>query len=273
MKIDRPKGVECLRNTLTRPLGLEIELVNHHSLMDSVQSNQLNHCKWDWVRDGSVPDGQEMVLYPLVGDKYLSAMEELIPTILEYGAEVNSTCGLHVHVGADDLSMFEIRSLLLGYHRIQNDIYKLVDADRYDARYCRVYTTGQLVPLWNAKTEPTIKAALTQLLYAKPCDVNIVAVKREKYQAARYYGLNIHSWHLRGTIEWRHHQGTLDPSKLINWPLFCGWMTEILSSLNDQELVQLNSLADVTNGVFKRKFSTLAMPDPIAEWVKQTIRN
>lgn len=41
--------------------------------------------------------------------------------------------------------------------------------------------------------------------------------KKEKYDNTRYFGVNFHSLFFRGTIEVRHHTGTLNPRKILEW--------------------------------------------------------
>ena len=39
----------------------------------------------------------------------------------------------------------------------------------------------------------------------------------DKYNDARYCGLNIHSRYYHGSIEFRLHSGTLNKTKILNW--------------------------------------------------------
>ena len=47
--------------------------------------------------------------------------------------------------------------------------------------------------------------------------------------ASRYLNLNIHSWKYRGTLEYRLGAGTVDPTDIRMWPLFCLWLTEAVT--------------------------------------------
>jgi hypothetical protein len=48
----------------------------------------------------------------------------------------------------------------------------------------------------------------------------------EKYNDARYCGVNMHSRIIHGSIEFRHHSGTLDSKKIINWIEICQRIVE-----------------------------------------------
>jgi hypothetical protein len=39
----------------------------------------------------------------------------------------------------------------------------------------------------------------------------------EKYNDARYCGLNLHSRYFHGSLEFRLHSGTLNKTKIVNW--------------------------------------------------------
>ena len=50
---------------------------------------------------------------------------------------------------------------------------------------------------------------------------NLQAMKKEKYRDVRYYALNLHSYFLRGTVEFRHHGQSVDFYELSNWGMVC----------------------------------------------------
>ena len=41
------------------------------------------------------------------------------------------------------------------------------------------------------------------------------------YNSSRYHGLNLHSKFYHGTIEFRYHEGEVDPERIISWIEFC----------------------------------------------------
>lgn len=89
-----------------------------------------------------------------------------------------------------------------------------------------------------------------------------------RYTTCRYSALNLHSWFYRGTIEWRHHQSTLDFTSLVMWPLFCGWIVELASILTDNEALQITSLSSLVNLEWKRPLGgNRGLPEPIKNWL------
>jgi hypothetical protein len=42
-----------------------------------------------------------------------------------------------------------------------------------------------------------------------------------RYEGGRYHKLNLCAYLRHGTIEFRHHAGTVNPVKIVNWIAFC----------------------------------------------------
>lgn len=76
----------------------------------------------------------------------------------------------------------------------------------------------------------------------------IKANKRTPGQAegrgCRYAAMNLHAFFFQKTIEFRLKEGTLDPTELVMWPLFCGWIVESVTKLTDKEILGISGLMD-----------------------------
>jgi hypothetical protein len=268
------KPIDSLVNTLTRPLGLEIELAT----WGAIGNRRPQHFRYTIDHDGSVrPSGQEMVLQPLAGDQFIKAIFEFSQMCFDdTGVTVNDTCGLHVHVAAQDLSYWDLRRLLVLYLGYEREIYStLVDRLRADNAFCGLFPydfRSDAVPvLMKASTTNEIKSVLAKELYglALP-DPNThkaspwIDIRKDKYgrsvtarrRECRYWGLNLHSWFHRGTVEFRMHEGTLAQQELLCWPLFCGWFIHTAIAIPD---AQLKDWIDM---------STIRTKRPITELIK-----
>lgn len=250
-------------NRLNRPLGIEVEL----SEWGSMRAQSPMKFSYRVVGDGSVqPSGKEMVLDPLVGDGFVQGVLELGELLVLAGAEVNQTCGLHVHVGAADFGFFDLRRLLRMFALAENEIYQeLVDPSRMGNRYSRMLTPEQkaaIRALGTLDTAVNLKHAIIKLVYGDLRDyANAdnpkslarawVRAKADKYgntgtgHDSRYSGLNLVSWFHRGTIEFRMHQGTTATADLLHWPLFCGWFVELANSLTDRAVDKMAGVGDL----------------------------
>ena len=295
----KPVVGPTLVNTMPRAMGLEIELAEWNGLDQWRPGN----FSFRVVHDGSVrPSGNEMVTSPIGGDKFMASVFELGAKLVEHGSTVNDTCGLHVHVNASDLSYWDIRRLLLMYRVLEGEIYQyLVSPVRAGNRYCRMFDTERKslmdLGLPGLKTTGDIKKWLYQFLYKvkplgdAPKEIKndqlrnmaaasatefgagtLMGIKRDKYggghtaasREARYFGLNLHSWLHRGTVEFRMHEGTVEVQELLCWPLWCGWLVELATKLTDRDVAKLQSLLD---------FTQAHMPKFVGTWALNKIRH
>lgn len=67
----------------------------------------------------------------------------------------------------------------------------------------------------------------------------ITATKKEKYNKIRYNSLNLHSFFMRGTIEFRHKEGSVSYNEVTNWALICGQIVEAAAKLTEAQIKAL----------------------------------
>lgn len=101
---------------------------------------------------------------------------------------------------------------------------------------------------------------------------NMRNIAAHKYEACRYYGLNLHTFFQRNTVEYRHHEGTVALDKLLYWPLWCGWFTELASILTDAEVERLGDWTALVNGEWCRPGRVITLPQPVRDWVGRTLK-
>lgn len=281
-----------LINRLPRALGVELEIGDWRTLAPTAQ---IPHINFTATHDWSVkPSEQEMVLVPMRHDAFIRGMLSLSKEVYRAGCVVNETCALHVHVEGKDLSQWDLRRLLSTYERLEPQIYShLIAPHRLGTEaihYCQMMTTPHKGPcsrcerydaqypgqrilpeklsrtlsrMWQARSTGDLKLCLLRMLYGIedpsniPTEVN--ARKGGRYEFCRYFGLNLHSWNYRLTVEWRMKEATLDPTEMVCWPLWCGWLTHISTRMSDAE-----SRSDLT----VRSVTDKYMPKFLQEWIR-----
>ena len=264
-------------NTLKRHLGLELEIGDWQSL---TQLTPTFSFRFKATVDSSVrPSGKEMVVQPLVGDAFLTGVVELGKLLHNHGCEMNESCGFHVHVNAQDLNWWSLRRLVKLWVKVEHGVYNhLVAPERTDNRYCHRMKNRLLQldeALMDARSASDIKSQLFTVAYGRSFSqlprnkferhpsqqANWVRAKSQKYGADnRYWGLNLHTYFFRGTVEFRMFEGTTDLGALVNWPLLCGWMVDAAANLNDKQIDQVENLLD---------FAQRYCPAPVSEWVSE----
>lgn len=209
-------GVRAQSQTQTssnRQFGVEIEFYNVRPsvLIQALREagieceyegyNHQTRPHWKIVRDGSVTSrgtgegsGLEMVSPILRGSEGLAELAKVMDVMVSVGAKVNSSCGLHVHLDQANMTGNARRNFFLTYVNNQQLMDRLVSASRRAGRnsYTNSYRTSEIQS------------------YADRCFDG-------EAQGNRYYNFNITSFGKYGTYEVRHHQGTLNARKAVNW--------------------------------------------------------
>jgi hypothetical protein len=207
MMTNRTFGVEieCIGITAEvalsaiRATGLpcEIEGYNH---------NTRSH--WKITTDSSVRDnrgnpGIEVVSPILSGTAGMTALKTVADALNAAGATANKTCGIHVHVGASDLSIDEIKMIVKRYSSFETviDSYMPVSRRASNNQYLKSMSD------WSAY----YGAALAE------CQT-VAAMSARGWD--RYYKINLAAFVRQGTIEFRQHSGSVSSEKIGNWVLF-----------------------------------------------------
>lgn len=210
----------------TRRFGVEIEFVGIREtaaaqalasaglVVDHRSTGQYNHrnsaTAWKVVSDASVNGngGSGEVVSPILkGNDGLIAAEKAAKALVLAGATVNRSCGLHVHVDAAGLSAADIRNVVFRYARFESKIDEIMPRSRRDSagQYCR--SLSQWVSP-GSRARAAIERATT-----------VDQVIRSVYE--RFLKLNISAYNRHGTLEFRHHSGTVNAEKIVNWIKFC----------------------------------------------------
>lgn len=282
-------------NPLHRALGLEVELAICQNMTDTMPRK--DHFNYTFVHDGSVvPSGLELVTPPMLGDNFISDVKWLAQQFAYYKCAVNKTCGLHVHVDAGGMKYSQLRSVLLGWSHIQDQVFKYLCApwrstDSRVVAFCRPNLIPSDSALYTASEASGIKLALIMYLYQREkatlksyLDMGytqseyrsynekfksqLEEITRHKYQnTARRSALNLHSWMMRGTVEFRLKESTIDEQELLNWPQWCGWFVEHLSKLSLQECQNLPDLKTLTG-----QMCDIGMPRDVLGWVESKVK-
>lgn len=177
--------------------------------------NHTTGSNWKITTDGSVDpyyvSGFEIVSPILRGDDGFRQTQIVCDILKNAGCKVNKKCGLHVHVGASDWQLPTFKNLMLLYKQAEPSIDSFMAPSRRlsnngFARSLRI-NTAQLA------------AAHTMDDVARACGQT--PGRAHVRGSGRYYKINLQSYWQHGTVEFRHHQGTIEADKVINWTKLC----------------------------------------------------
>ena len=162
------------------------------------------HSYFKFTTDGSLggmPDPIECVSPVLAGTDGKKMLKNARKTLNMADAKVNSTCGLHVHIGAAKLTAKQYSNVFVNYMYLEAVI------DTFMAQSRRANNAYYAATLQDHK-------------YGLTSATSIEAVRG--VLESRYHKVNAHSYARHKTIEFRQHSGTTNYEKIINWVNFCG---------------------------------------------------
>ena len=223
-------------NGMEYTFGVEIE--THRGYIDCW--DDLNVAS---VYDGSI-EGNEYVTGVLKGDYGFNHLKKICNAINDSGHQLNSKCGVHVHIGGVFNRRFTIMLLKLCYH-LQDDIYRMMPISRVTNSYCKP------IPTWASKINfQNFREILGRYIYGGENDVlnkNYNKKNRiDRYSSSRYKWVNINNYSTGSgipTVEFRVHGASMSYEKLRNWTLIC--MSLVRYAENNQKQIWTN-LVDIT---------------------------
>lgn len=210
--IDIPTGNTYFNNEFKRMAGVEIETIYPYEEADAHHPTSFRR-----TSDGSISSdgngrGYEYVSKPMNGDHFWNEIEKMTGYLGNHNFWVNKSCGLHVHIDARDLFYKELKGIMLVTKSFEKTIKNMMPRSRRKTNWCkdlpfekntirRIYDDSDFISRWYDHTGEMPSS--------------------DKYNDSRYHGLNLHARVYLGTIEFRYHSGTNNPTKIKNWITIC----------------------------------------------------
>lgn len=193
---------DVIRGASTRQFGVEIECfgVDSSIVADALtaagvrtRSEEYNHTvrsHWKIVTDSSVSgNGLEVVSPILQGEEGLATVVKVLATLRENGLRVDKSCGLHVHLDMNRETVESIVSFAGAYVELQDSLDMIV--------------------------APSRRGRVND--YCRPATLSESREGLESGYGDRFRKFNVMSYRRYGTVEIRHHNGTLSGLKVTSW--------------------------------------------------------
>lgn len=192
---------DCRRNNIydaAENTGFQFQY-QHYNHVDG-------HDFFKFVSDASLSGASpiECVSPVLSGTEGRNRLKIACDTLVQAGARVNRSCGLHVHIGAASLTGEQYANVFVNYAMLESIIDGFMPRSRHDNRYAKALR-GVVASLKNCHTVEAVKSAMHR---------------------DRYYKVNCVSYDRHRTIEFRQHAGSVNYTKIKNWVMFCGKLVE-----------------------------------------------
>ncbi len=177
---------------------------------------------WCFVSDSSIRvergrngEGQQVeMVTPILRYEDIELLQELIRRLRKAGAKTNSSCGIHIHIGADQHTPRSLRNLVNIFTSKQDIIFKALAVDSQRENYCKKLE-GRLSESLN-KRRPTNMAKVADIWYA-----GYPENREMHYNSSRYHAVNLHAVFTKGTVEFRCFNSTLHAGKVKAYIQFC----------------------------------------------------
>jgi len=174
---------------------------------------------WTMTTDGSLMDsgvghGIEIVSPILKGEDGLMQLRKVCNVLSSLKANITKKCGFHVHVGVANEKIEFFKNIYKLYSGFESTIDGIMPASRRndDNYYCRSLKNNRM-------NYAAFDACNTLEDFRQLSHVN-------GYSNCRYFKINLEPWWRQGTIEFRHHSGTVNASKAVSWVMVCLKMVE-----------------------------------------------
>lgn len=160
----------------------------------------------NWVSDRTYK--VEMVT-PILHYPDIELLQELVRQLRKAGGLVNSSTGLHIHVGGESFTPQHLRSLINIFTAKEDLLVQALKIEPARQNYCQK-VNRQMVEVMN-KRKPRTLEEFARIWYKEQ---NAEETRNEHYNDSRYHMLNLHSQFYRGTIEYRLFNSTLHAGKV-----------------------------------------------------------
>lgn len=256
---------------------MEVEVAHRGHLPADCTTTQI---KYHEEHDGSVkPSHIELVAAPLYGDAVPLGLAEMCKMLRASQCRMNNTCGYHVHIDASDFSAVQLRRMWVLWWCLQEQIFGTVVAQsRSTNTFCPALratpegmhallhlSAGECKNWFHKRLYGVDIDPSAPLITRKQALQSLARAKAHKYENdARRMAVNFHSWMMRGTLEFRCKEGTLDPADFVLWPQFCLYLVHLASTITDSVLMEWVDKPPAL-------IALPALPAPLAKWVEMRV--
>lgn len=200
---------------------------------------------WKVVSDCSVSGMSLEVVSPILkGTEGLQQLKKVCDLLNALNAEVDRSCGVHVHHGMQDFKhnvegARKLKALYSLYWNHEDVIFSMLPRSRRANNFNRRLRWSQAEAINNASFTFELGYSYYTHRIIEGHGVKDSALReriknyikdRHHYDDSRYTGLNLHSYWDKGTVEFRSHGGTTDYDKLVGWITFTQAMVELAAT-------------------------------------------
>lgn len=238
-------------NRFKRYNGIELEVLEEARSISRDRSDSLGFREHS---DGSLSyGGVEFSSRPMNGDLLFKSISNFCKLLINNNYKVDTSCGYHAHFEVPKNDLDYIKKIFYFYSKYEKVFFNLVHAHRINLRYCRPIEATYPLDI-NKLMDSKSLLEFKKQLYEVDSSWSASFVQNEVSPSGskRYCWLNMHSIFYRGTLEIRLHQGTINPTKIINWLRIHNTILEYLEKVSLKKLMKSNLNKDRLLSLFPK---------------------
>lgn len=173
------------RNKSHRRIGIELEYIQRDHEPNVRRWGNLKGDGSVHARGNQVGEGREFASFISKGDKFLELVDDVTTRMKAVRAQVNETCGFHVHLDMRGSTADEQRNIRLWWIALESIFFGIVHPTRRDNDYCR----------------------------------RVRGMDEYGHHSSRYSALNVTAYSTHESYEVRLHHGTMSKAKIVSWSM------------------------------------------------------
>ena len=261
----------------------EKNLIKLHNLSDGIIP-----IAWGSGTDGSLSNrqwGVEIQTAPMIMKVGEDSIVKFCKEAIGLGWVTDNSCGLHVHIDANDIKDNPelVRRLFLLYFVMDYSILAMIPINRRTNPYCAPMDATKARTLVRSRSYYDKGFSIEKIVSSKPTKKDFLEMFYKKnyeqipeelrahYNEARYHGTNFHTLYTKyGTVEMRYLEGTLDSNTIINWIAFHQHIVDSARLIREVEAIELFHIKGVKTRL--RRFAEITkMKEATLDWAYSRI--
>jgi hypothetical protein len=250
---------------MARKFGLEVEFggniqqvivaIREAGLSTATsQHSYMGNSDTEWVvkTDASVARGGELVSPPLDFDdpEQRGQIARAFAALARAGATTSRDAGVHVHIDASDLTPEQIGGVARNFTKYEDAIYRIASSGWQSIR---AGASTYAKPLERDKVEKLAKARTAEQIKRAWYGTTDRWGTEGHGHGSRYYGLNLHSWFYRGTVEFRVFNSTMNAKRAEAYVVLCMAIVQDARNGRKRSINKTFKLGEMANGTTAEK--------------------
>ena len=177
--------------------------------------------KWTFMTDGSLSLARSCeVVSPVLSYDDIEMLQEVVRALRKGGCKADESCGIHVHVGTDEVEDFaryakNLSNLVETHYEL---LLKALNVLPQREHWC---SNNKRFQRALNKKSPKSETEVMKVWYDEEDEIECEYRKATHYDGSRYHLLNLHSYFQGKGVEFRAFNGTMHAGEIKAYVCLC----------------------------------------------------